>query len=53
MGRGAYTGYDVRPAQAALWWGPLIGGATAFMGSIVPAWSVRSVKVSEVFSKIS
>jgi putative ABC transport system permease protein len=38
---------------AALWWGPLIGGATAFMGSIFPAWSVRSVKVSEVFSKIA
>jgi putative ABC transport system permease protein len=37
----------------ALWWGPLIGGATAFVGSIVPAWSARTVKVSEVFSKIA
>ena len=38
---------------AALWWGPAIGGLTAFLGSAVPAWGARSVKVSEVFSKIS
>jgi putative ABC transport system permease protein len=37
----------------ALWWGPLIGGVTAFAGSILPAWSARTVKVSEVFSKIA
>jgi len=37
----------------ALWWGPTIGGVTAFVGSFLPAWSARSVKVSEVFSKIS
>jgi putative ABC transport system permease protein len=37
----------------ALWWGPLIGGGTALAGSFLPAWSARSVKVSEVFSKIS
>lgn len=37
----------------ALWWGPMVGGATAFLGSLVPAWSARTVKVSEVFSKIS
>src|SRR5262245_19025810 len=36
------------PAQA-LWWGPVVGGLTALAGSIVPAWSARSVKVSEVF----
>jgi putative ABC transport system permease protein len=40
------------PADA-LWWGPLIGGLTAFAGSILPAWSARTVKVSEVFSKVS
>jgi putative ABC transport system permease protein len=40
------------PADA-LWWGPMIGAVTAFTGSIVPAWSARSVKVSEVFSKIA
>jgi putative ABC transport system permease protein len=37
----------------ALWWGPFLGGLTAFAGSIVPAWSARTVKVSEVFSKIA
>jgi putative ABC transport system permease protein len=40
------------PAEA-LWWGPAIGALTALAGSIVPAWSARSVKVSEVFSKVA
>jgi putative ABC transport system permease protein len=38
---------------AALWWGPLIGGLTALLGSAVPAWSARTVKVSEVFAKVA
>ena len=38
---------------AALWWGPMIGGLTALAGSLLPAWSARTVKVSEVFAKIS
>lgn len=37
----------------ALWWGPTIGATTAFLGSVVPAWSARTVKVSEVFSKVA
>jgi putative ABC transport system permease protein len=37
----------------ALWWGPTIGAAAAFLGSIGPAWSARTVKVSEVFSKVA
>jgi len=37
----------------ALWWGPAIGALTAFVGSLLPSLSARSVKVSEVFSKIS
>lgn len=37
----------------AFWWGPAIGASTAFIGSIMPSLSARSVKVSEVFSKIS
>lgn len=37
----------------ALWWGPAIGAVTSFVGSIVPAWSARTVKVSEVFSKLA
>lgn len=36
----------------ALWWGPLLGGGTAFLGSFFPAWSACSVKVTEVFSKV-
>jgi len=39
--------------EAALWWGPMIGGLTAFAGSFAPALSARSVNVSEVFAKIS
>ncbi|MCE9530036.1 MAG: ABC transporter permease [Planctomycetes bacterium] len=38
---------------AALWWGPLIGAGTAVLGSMMPAWTARSVKVSEVFSKVA
>ena len=37
----------------ALWWGVLFGGVTAFLGSIIPAWSARTVKVSEVFAKVA
>ena len=38
---------------AALWWGPAFGALTALVGSLVPAWSARTVRVSEVFSKIA
>ncbi len=37
---------------AALWWGPALGAGTALVGSFVPAWGARSVKVSEVFSRV-
>jgi putative ABC transport system permease protein len=37
----------------ALWWGPLIGGLAALAGSILPAWSARSVKVADVFAKVA
>lgn len=36
---------------AALWWGPVLGSVTAFLGSMLPAWSARTVKVAEVFAK--
>ncbi|MCS6850702.1 MAG: ABC transporter permease [Gemmataceae bacterium] len=36
----------------ALWWGPAVGGLTAAIGSFLPAWTARSVKVSEVFAKV-
>ncbi len=37
----------------ALAWGPAMGCATAFLGSFVPAWQARSVRVSEVFAKVA
>jgi putative ABC transport system permease protein len=37
----------------ALWWGFAIGAGTALAGSFLPAWSARSVKVAEVFSKVA
>ncbi len=40
------------PIQA-FWWGPAIGALTSLAGSIVPAWSARSVKVSDVFAKVA
>ena len=40
------------PAEAMLW-GTCIGALTALVGSIIPSWSARTVKVSEVFSKVS
>jgi putative ABC transport system permease protein len=40
------------PVQA-LWWGLGIGLLTSFAGSIIPAWSARAVKVSEVFAKVA
>jgi putative ABC transport system permease protein len=35
----------------ALWWGPVIGGVTGLVGSIVPALFAQSIKVAEVFAK--
>lgn len=40
------------PARA-FGWGAGMGAATALVGSIVPAWSARSVKVADVFSKVA
>ncbi len=40
------------PNEAWLW-GLCIGAGTALAGSLLPAWTARSVKVSEVFSKIA
>jgi putative ABC transport system permease protein len=37
----------------ALWWGLVLGAATALAGSIFPAWSARTIKVSEVFAKVA
>jgi putative ABC transport system permease protein len=40
-------------ADAALWWGPTVGALAAAVGSFLPAWSARKVKVTEVFSRIA
>lgn len=37
----------------SLFWGCAIGAATGLLGSFFPAWNARSVKVSEVFSKVA
>lgn len=37
----------------ALWWGPVIGGLAALLGSFLPAWSAQNVKVADVFSKVA
>jgi putative ABC transport system permease protein len=37
----------------ALAWGPAMGSITALAGSFVPAWTARSVRVSEVFAKVA
>jgi putative ABC transport system permease protein len=42
-----------RIPEAALLWGLAIGSLTAFLGSALPAWTARSVKVSEVFAKVA
>jgi len=43
--------WDILPD--ALWWGIVFGAVTSLLGSIVPAWSARNVKVSEVFAKVA
>lgn len=40
-------------SRDALWWGPLVGGVAALLGSFLPAWNACSVKVSEVFAKVA
>jgi putative ABC transport system permease protein len=40
-------------SDGALWWGPVIGGLAALAGSAGPAWSACTVKVTDVFSKVT
>jgi putative ABC transport system permease protein len=37
----------------AIGWGAAVGFGTALVGSIIPAFSARRVKVSDVFSKVA
>ncbi|MEX2185852.1 MAG: ABC transporter permease [Pirellulales bacterium] len=38
---------------AAIGWGLALGGGAALLGSVMPAFAARSVKVAEVFSKVA
>jgi putative ABC transport system permease protein len=42
-----------RIPEFAIIWGLAIGSTTAFLGSFMPALTARSVKVSEVFSRVA
>jgi putative ABC transport system permease protein len=37
----------------ALWWGAAVGTLSALVGSFLPAWAARNVKVADVFSKVA
>jgi putative ABC transport system permease protein len=39
--------------KEALWWGPASGVIVAFLGCVMPAFSARTVKVVDVFSKVA
>jgi putative ABC transport system permease protein len=39
--------------ENGLWWGPLIGGATALIGSVLPSISAYRVRASQVFSRVT
>jgi len=46
-----FTKFDIY--VDSLWWGFRFGTITSLAGSIVPAWSARTIKVSEVFAKVA
>lgn len=48
----AFFGAFFIPAMAMAW-GVGVGALTALVGSALPAWTARNVKVAEVFSKIA
>lgn len=39
--------------EAALGWGVAVGTLTSLLGSLGPAWSARTVRVAEIFSKVA
>lgn len=39
--------------DVAIVWGLAVGALTSLAGSVLPAWSARTVKVSEVFAKVA
>ncbi len=37
----------------ALWWGPLVGGLAALIGTVIPAVNACRVKVTDVFARVT
>jgi putative ABC transport system permease protein len=37
----------------AFWWGLATGCTTAFVGSFLPAWRAKAIRVSEVFARVA
>lgn len=48
---GFLTLFPIPPETMA--WGALLGAAVGFVGSVLPAWQARKVKVSDVFARIA
>jgi len=46
-----FPSFEIAPN--AWWWGLSIGAATAFVGSVWPAWTAQQVRVADVFSKVA
>jgi putative ABC transport system permease protein len=38
---------------SVLAWGPIIGGAAAFVGSVIPAWNTQKIRAAEVFARVA
>ena len=52
-GLGDFTPTFLFVPPSAFVWGPGIGALTALAGSLAPAWSACTVKVSEVFARVA
>jgi len=44
---------NFKAPMAIVYYGPMLGTMVGIIGSIVPAWSSRRVKVSEVFAQVT
>jgi putative ABC transport system permease protein len=44
---------NITPYYDILYYGPAIGIFIGLVGAVIPAWSARKIKVSEVFSQVS
>ena len=53
VGVGGHLAALVQPFELLCIFGAAIGAFVAVLGSVMPAWTAQSVKVSEVFSKVA